>query len=428
MGGVNDFLKEYNSSGISRFHMPGHKGKAPFLNLNLKDDITEIGGADFLYKSRGIISSLESKIGDLYNALSAISCGGCTLCIQTAICAVPDNFNIIAQRESHLSFYNACALLRRNPILVSHDKFKGDEFYCEIENALKTNGQSGVFVTSPNYYGELLNIKKLSTICKKYDSLLIVDNAHGSHLKFLKEDIHPLTLGADLSCDSLFKTLPVLTGGAVLHIKPGLFNKDFIKYKMSLFGSTSPSYLILNSIDSAFDWLAENGYKKFSELKNQTDAIKSIKSVRFLNTEPSKITIDCLKSGLDGRSLYNILKQNKIEAEFFDLRYLVLMASPFNSDLDFVRLKTALNNIKINNKKQYTVPEIHLPRRKLPITDAYFSPSVAVDVDCAKGKTAARPLFTFPPGTPFILPGEEFDDYSVLLAKKNRNFKVYVLE
>ena len=238
-------LLKHKLLDYSPFHTPGHKNN--FFPKNLFElDFTELPDTDALYEAEGIILETEKNLAKLFSAKrSIISSGGCTLAIQTMLrLASQRGKKILFARNIHRSAVNACALLGIIPkwILPKSENglFTGRISPQDVEKEfLNDNEISALYVTSPDYYGELTDIKTLSEICRKYNKLLLVDNAHGSHLAFLKENQHPINLGADMSACSLHKTMPVLTGGAVLNIGNSEFAEN-AKNAMSLFGSTSP--------------------------------------------------------------------------------------------------------------------------------------------------------------------------------------------
>ncbi|MEG2813698.1 MAG: aminotransferase class I/II-fold pyridoxal phosphate-dependent enzyme, partial [Oscillospiraceae bacterium] len=291
---IYDFLKNYINQDKTRCHMPGHKGfsnkNKTFYNDTIfpelaKYDITEIKGADELFFSNSIIAQAEKNTSSLYNSSStSFSAGGSTLCIQTMVSLVAtENDSIICARNIHTSFINVCGLLNINPVFIEQDFFdetlvSGNITAKNVEKAIIQNPNAcAIYITSPDYLGIIADVASISNVCDKHNIPLLVDNAHGAHLKFLNEDIHPLTLGATMCCDSPHKTLPVLTGGAFLHIsKKSTITKEQVKEKMSIFGSTSPSYLIMMSLDLNNKYLAENAKNDFLQMQNRIEKIKNI--------------------------------------------------------------------------------------------------------------------------------------------------------
>ncbi|MBQ5838063.1 MAG: aminotransferase class I/II-fold pyridoxal phosphate-dependent enzyme, partial [Clostridia bacterium] len=297
---IFDFIKKYNDSGATRLHMPGHKGKTLLGCEHL--DITEISGADSLFEASGIIAESERNASDLFGADTFYSTEGSSHCIRAAVLLLKlfGCKKIFASRNAHKSFISACALNGIEPIwLYPSDKsfLSGridaktveDAIFCETEKC-------AVFLTSPDYLGNICDISAVSAVCKKNGSLLFVDNAHGAYLKFLPKSKHPIDLGADMCCDSAHKTLPVLTGGAYLHISkcaPDLL-KSNAKNALSLFGSTSPSYLIMQSLDMCNKYISDGYNRRLADFVIETEALKKeLKEYGYqvFSNEPIKITI-----------------------------------------------------------------------------------------------------------------------------------------
>lgn len=444
---IYDFLKNYIQSDFSRLHMPGHKGRlAMYKNQPLSFvapyDITEISGADELFDANGIIEQAECNTANLYGAKhTSFSTGGSTACIQTMLrLIVNEGENIIAARNVHISFVNACALLGINVHFIMpsfNDSFlvSGEVTADQIEQAiLSCNFAKAVYITSPDYLGCISDVAKIAQVCDKYNVPLIVDNAHGAHLRFLPQDVHPMTLGATLCCDSAHKTLPVLTGGAYLHVshKSGI-NKSEVKSAMAMFASTSPSYLILMSLDLNNKYLETYAKRDFYELETTVNEILIIAqsigfSVISKNFDITKITLDAYKIGLTGEELKKYFQQHKIEPEYTTSRHVVLMISPQNNKQDIIRLKNALS--VLNTKEEISSKSINytLPKKSVSIRQAIMSPKYLVKTDDAEGKIAADVITKCPPGVPIIIPGEIIDKKTQKLLKISSIFELYVLK
>lgn len=426
MNKLSKFIREYDSNDFLRLHTPGHQARCEFINrISPHFDITEIGGSDSLYHSDGVIKDLEDEISELYQAQSVISASGSTLCIQTMISLFKDRA-FVAMRSSHIAFYNVCALLDIQPewIKVSEGGlYKNIPEPYDVEKVLaKIKKPAAVYITSPNYYGIRADIKGISEVCKKYDAVLIVDNAHGAHLKFTTVDEHPIFLGADICCDSFHKTLPTLTGAAVLHSKLGLFDQEEIKYNMSMFGSTSPSYLIMDSIGLCVDWLKAEGWKRFKQLEERKKDLFENLSLNILKTDCSKITIDCLNVKNGAFGVRSILRQHKIEPEYTDSRYVTLIVSPFLSDMDWDRLRKCLEKIETveNYGSCFEIRKLPIPNVKLSLSKAFRSQLQQIDVKHSVGRICGKSQWICPPGIPIVAAGELItDDIADLLMKND---------
>lgn len=429
MNKLSEFIREYDSNDSLRLHTPGHQARCDFINrISPHFDITEISGSDSLYHSNGVISCLEDEISALYQAQSVISASGSTLCIQTMISLFRDRA-FVAMRSSHISFYNVCALLDIQPEwikVIEGGLYKNIPEPCDVEKVLaKTKKPAAVYITSPNYYGIRADIKGISEVCKKYDAVLIVDNAHGAHLKFTTVDEHPISLGADICCDSFHKTLPTLTGAAVLHSKLGLFDQEEIKYNMSMFGSTSPSYLIMDSIGLCVDWLKAEGWKRFKQLETRKKDLVENLSLNILKTDCSKITIDCLNVKNGAFGVRALLRQHKIESEYTDSRYVTLIVSPFLSDMDWDRLRICLEKIEILEKygSSFDIGKLPIPNVKLSLSKAFRSQLQQIDVKHSIGRVCGKSQWICPPGIPIVAAGELITyDIADLLMKNDVKF------
>lgn len=423
---IYDFLKKYQQSGTLRCHMPAHKGKniLPELSGMYALDITEISGADSLFEADGIIAQSEKNMSSLYSTAGTVySTGGSTLCIQTMLYIMKsENRKIFAVRNVHRAFMNATALLDLDVKWImpeySGGILSGNISPEDVENALKNSGKpSALYVTSPDYTGKTADISVLSGICRKYNARLIVDNAHGAHLKFLPEDIHPITLGADLCCDSAHKMLPALTGSAMLHTSVPEY-VPLLKQAMNMFGSTSPSYLIMMSLDLCNKYIAE---KIKSDISNNLVYLENFRRkfsdrLVFADGEPFHIMIKASESGLDGIELAERLRKNGAECEYSDKAVVILLMSPVCTKHDYEKLSYALSKAvgECRKIRPYTMEfDMKLPERVMSIHDAVFSDSEIIPVEKATGRICASVKVPCPPAVPVVASGERIDRNSI---------------
>lgn len=437
-------LKKYKRMDFSSFHTPGHKCNFNVLNKLISLDFTELLLTDSLYEATGIIKKAEDSLAKLYSTQKSLfSCGGNTLCIQAMLrLAVPNGGKILCDRTIHRSAVSAMALLGIEPIWVRRKFNKENRLFDmlnleSIKKELASNSDiEAIYITSPSYHGILQDIKSISNECKKYNVPVLVDNAHGSHLMFLEKTLHPLEQGADLVADSAHKTLPVLTGGAWLHVNNQKYVKK-AKEAMSLFGSTSPSYPIMASMDICTDWLSTKGKSEFLKLEIRVLNIKKLAKekgfyVPIKNSDPLRITLGVWNFGITGYEFRNYLYKFKIEPEFCDENYVVLIPSPFNSKQDWKRLKDALINIdKFYEKKEIKdtkVCEFKLPNKVIPLREALMNKSEVIDITKSKGRVAAGIVCPCPPGIPVVMPGEEIGDFEIEALKKYGVLEIAVLK
>lgn len=426
---IYDFVNQYSESKTARMHMPGHKGKS-FLGFE-RLDITEIKGADSLYEADGIIAESERNASALFGCKTFYSAEGSSLAIRAMLylCelyAKSQNKKplIYAGRNAHKSFINTIALLDIDIEWLEGGKdssylsfsLETDFLEAKLKNAKEI--PTALYITSPDYLGNMADVSAISKVCKKYGILLLVDNAHGAYLKFLPNSAHPTDLGADMCCDSAHKTLPVLTGGAYLHISnnaPAIFVES-AKQALSLFGSTSPSYLILQSLDKANKYIAKD-YK--TRLSHKIEAVRNVKQnltkngYTLIGNEPMKITIETKRHGYTGNEVADILRDNNIECEFADPDYVVFMLSAETSESELNLLEKTL--LSIEKKKLITTqpPKMTLPKRALTVREATMSPYDIVDVKNSLGRILAFSEVGCPPAVPIVVSGEIIDNDTI---------------
>lgn len=428
---IYDFLAEYAASGAVRCHMPGHKGQSVtgFLSDASALDITEISGADSLFEADGIIAQSERNMSRLYHTVAtAYSAGGSTLCIQAMLALMKqEGRQVIAVRNVHRAFLNACVLLDIDPVWIIPDYsggiLSGEIDAAEVKHILEKCGKPAcLYVTSPDYTGKTADIRALEKLCHKYDAKLLVDNAHGAHLAFLPENIHPIELGADLCCDSAHKMLPALTGGAMLHTSCNEY-ADKLKQAMSMFGSTSPSYLIMASLDLCNKYICEeiNGdiaanLRNIEKLKNHFG-----KKLSFADSEPFHITVKAAGSGYDGNELAYRLRENGAECEYSDSSLLILLMSPMSRTEDYAKLTAALDNALALSHKKAPVHEkliMALPKKAMTLREAALAPSEEISVDKAEGRICASVKVPCPPAIPIAASGEIIDRSCVEIFRR----------
>ena len=414
--------------------MPGHKGK-PHLGCEAYD-ITEISGADVLYSADGIIAESENFASRLFGTHhSFYSTQGSTLAICAMLAIVSRRGMgegkplILAARNVHASFVRAAALLDLD-VRWLYSEEEAHLCACRItaDSLRETLSEMerkpcAVYVTSPDYLGNMADISALSAVCREFDLPLLADNAHGAYLKFLPEDSHPITLGAAMCADSAHKTLPVLTGGAYLHISKDYpeFAED-ARWAMSLFASTSPSYLILSSLDLCNKHLAEDYPERLESLCREISRLKSRLSeagISIRDSEPMKIVIDSKGSQMGSDSIATALRSKDIEPEFVDGEYVVLMPSADTDAEELSRLLSALESVKKRDAAPTPTPT-YLPTHHdaaMSIRDAVLLKSEYVDAEKSVGRICAAPTVSCPPAVPIVISGERIKASDVPIFK-----------
>lgn len=436
---IANFAKKYANTSALRLHMPGHKGKS-FLGCESLD-ITEVSGADILYNSSGIIAESEQNAATLFGTKSTIySAEGSSLCIRAMLKLVEMYAKkeakrplIAAGRNAHKVFLTTAALLDlevdwlygQNSGSILSTKITAEYLRDYLDKALQK--PVAVYITSPDYLGNVTDIAAISKVCKEYGILLFVDNAHGAYLKFLPQDIHPITLGADICCDSAHKTLPALTGAAYLQISKSApeFFSVYAETAMSLFASTSPSYLILQSLDLLNVYLAEGYREKLADFVAKINELKeNLCKLGFtlVGDEALKLTISSKSYGYEGVELAKELRNKNIECEFADPDFVVLMLTPEIDLNDIDYLQNVLASIKRKQEITSHPPVLSPARKRKSLKEAMFSPSQNLAVDKCEGKILASPSVNCPPAVPIVISGEEID------KEKINCFKYYGID
>ena len=422
---ICDFARRYAESGALRLHMPGHKGIGPLGVEQL--DITEINGADSLYEAAGIIRESEENASALFGCDTYYATEGSSQCIRAMVYLAllhakgqGRGLRIAAACNAHKTFLSAAALLDaevawlypRQPDAYLSCRLTAQEL--EEQLSAMEEKPTAVYLTSPDYLGNVADIAALSAVCHRHGALLLVDNAHGAYLRFLQPSRHPMDLGADLCCDSAHKTLPVLTGGAYLHIAPavsGVLSAQ-AKNALALFGSTSPSYLILQSLDAANEYL-ERYAAALSDFVPQVQALKERLTAHgycLQGDEPLKLTIAAKPYGYEGTALERALTARNIVCEFADPDFLVLMLTPETGAEGLRRLEEALRSIEKRGPITVQPPRFHRCEKVLSIREAMLSPCETVPVGESVGRVLAAASVGCPPAVPIVVCGQRIDE------------------
>ena len=426
---IADFLRSYAASHTARFHMPGHKGRGPLGCEAL--DITEIQGADSLYEADGIIAQSERNAAALFGTGRTLySTEGSSQCIRAMLHLALQNRPqgsapvILAARNVHKAFVYAAALLDFTPVWLWPE---GEEslLQCPVSTAQVAAAldamaapPAAVYLTSPDYLGGMADIEAIAKVCHSHGTVLLVDNAHGAYLRFLRPSRHPMDQGADLCCDSAHKTLPVLTGGAYLHIgknAPAAFGEK-ARQAMALFGSTSPSYLTLASLDLCNRSLAGDYPARLAEMADRLHQLRcrlAERGWRVEDTDPLRLTL-AAPAGESGHSLARRLREQEIECEYADEEHLVLMLTPENPAEELERLEQALGHAPATPKAKCPLPQAR-GAQAMPVRQALFAPQETVAADQALGRICGAPTVSCPPAVPIAVSGERIGPEALTL-------------
>ena len=432
MGNLYQKLEKYSKKDIVPLHMPGHKRNTKMLGTQLpyNIDITEIDGFDDLHHADGIIKNIQEKAQKIYNTKkSFLLINGTTCGILAGIRSfVKKNDKILVARNCHKSVYHAIELNELKPIYVmpktNEDGINLEITPKEVKNKIKENPDVKLVVlTSPTYEGIISNIKEIVKICHENKIPVLVDEAHGAHLKFMNKtkELSAVDAGADIVVQSVHKTLPALTQTSLLHINGNMVNEEKLKHELSIFETSSPSYILMASIENCLDFLQqnENMFEKYEEnLEYFYSKTKELKKLEILKNkltdqyfDDGKIVIITTKTNITGKELSEILrKKYKIELEMSSVNYAIAMTSVCDSKENVERLINALIDIdaklEIQKKPKYEFENI-LPIISKSIYEAEKEDKfLKIDYRKVEGRISKEYMWVYPPGIPIITPGE----------------------
>lgn len=430
-------LQHYAKQHAMRLHMPGHVGgrgmDSDLMKAIAALDVTEIPGLDDLHLAEGVIRDSSSYLAEAFGAdESFMLVNGASSGIH-AMCMAVKQGKVLISRNVHRSFFAGMVFAGIDPVYVP----------CEMEpqlgiatgvsvdavkSLLKTRSDvQGVFVTSPSYYGSCCDLQGISNLTQAKNIPLLVDEAHGGHFAF-----HPgyprtaLEQGSDSVVNGLHKTLPVFNQGAVLHVQGDIMNKGLLRKSISLLTTTSPSYLIMASIELARSKMEEEGRGLLERAKDCSmiyeEKINQLKGFQCLTTTlrnmPGVIDMDPLKMGiavdhlgLTGDQVAELLRTKyKIQVEFSTSASFLAMFSMFHEPEEWKRFFQALQEIstKYYSDRAHREPIMLLPAPTVVLSprEAFFAPKRRVHLSETVGLLAGEMVAAYPPGIPCLLPGE----------------------
>jgi len=424
----------------ARFHMPGHKGMPLFNTFNevFKIDFTEIGSTGNLYLGDGPIREAEIAAARYFSANDCFFLtGGSTQGVMSMLAAaVGEGGSVLLDRECHKSVCHACALLDITPYFVTAPLIEpfgisGTLPIEEISQKLMRHKDiKAVFVTSPTYYGVCRNIPAIASVCHAHSKMLLVDAAHGAHFPAVGLG-SPVLDGADIAVLSIHKTLPCMGQGAVL-ICGGNTDKKVLREYTSVFGTSSPSYPIMASIDLARAYMEGPGRVSYRDSATACSEIRNFvqKKTRFTalspkdfpSLDPCRLTICTAGTDMSGEGLGSALwAQHGVACEMNDPLNAVLILTGADTKTSLRRLQRGLADI---SRRRSDVP---LPspcntfppeKRVMRVREAWFSSVEEVPIEDSAGMVCARPVTPYPPGVPLIWPGEKITPGHVALIRE----------
>ena len=410
-------------------HMPGHKRnrkKFSYLRHFADIDITEIEGFDNLHNPSGILKLSMENAARKRGADSAFYLvNGSTCGILAAIGAVlKTGDKVIMARNCHKSVYNGIELAGAVPVFVYPEfdnkyKIAGSVNPCDIASKIEENPDSKlIIVTSPTYEGVISDIKEICALAHKRNIPVLVDAAHGAHLGFFGFSKSATELGADICVESLHKTLPSLTQTAICYLLGNLVSKEVFSEKLAVFETSSPSYILLSSIDGCINAINEPKRQIFVEWdKNlnffyrKTLGLKNIEIIRdkesFFDFDRSKIVI--FPKNQSGTELARMLRNENIEPEMIAPHYVVCMTGAGDTKNSMRKLANALykaDKIKKHNIRNGVLAAFCEDSQN-PFNAALKSEKVFCKLEEATGRISAGYVWAYPPGVPVIVPGEK---------------------
>lgn len=454
--GVLDFVKQNNTL----FCMPGHKGGRGFLSTSIgkkfyenliKTDITEVDGLDNLHHAEGIIDEAQHMLSRLYGSKKSyfLVNGSTSGNLVMMFSCFKEGDKVIVERNCHRSILNGLIMRKLNPVYIKnkvHKKYNAP-LYIDEEHFIKilkaNEDAAGIIITYPNYYGICCNLKFIIEEAHKRGMKVLVDSAHGAHFgvhEALPESA--VKLGSDFVVTSSQKTLPSFTQTSYLHIGKNV-DQEKVDFYVSAFLSTSPSYMLMCSMDYARYYLQEYGHEDYDKLirmlNKYRDKINKISGFHILGIEdtqrhPIDVTRYVLnvKKGLSGFKLYDYLRSRKLQPEMCDTSNVILIFSTFTKEEDINKLYQALLHCDLNDIKENDVQiiEMDIPRKKMLPFEAFEREKKLISISEAEKKVCAEAVVPYPPGIPIVLPGEIIEKSTIEYIKYciKKNFTVLGLK
>lgn len=454
MGSLTDALYNNMDSSIYPFHMPGHKRQSmeyenDILSCIRGIDVTEIDGLDDLHNASGVIADIQRRCSNLWGSdesriLVNGSSAGVLAGIMTCMC---EGGKLLIARNAHKSAYNAINIGRIRakyiyPETLGKYEICGGVLPSEIERNLSEDEEiKAVYITSPTYEGVISPVNEISEICHKYGVPLIVDAAHGAHFGLYQSFTEKYGMssaiknGADIAIESLHKTLPAFTQTGVLHYRRGLINEERLNYYLSVFQSTSPSYILMAGVDRCIDILEKSRKELFAGYEEKLDRfynkVRCLKNIHVLTYDEvmdesrsakgfdiGKLVISGRRAGINGIQLAGILRSRYgLETEMCAGGYVLAMTGIMDSREGFDRLARALiefdsaeesvEKTEDDKKVSYIYPQTE---SMMTISEAVLRDNYRVKLQDASGMESADFIFSYPPGIPIVAPGEIISD------------------
>ena len=451
-------LENYGKSDYYPFHMPGHKRnpESSEAAFPFERDITEIYGFDNLHHAEGIIKEAQEHTAQIYGTKRCFfSVNGSTAALLAAVsAAVEKGGRILMARNCHKAVYHALYLRELEPVYIyphedSRMGINGGISPSRVERYLEEHQDvQAVLITSPTYDGVVSDVKNIAHAAHKFGIPLIVDEAHGAHFHFSKYfPTSAAELGADLVIQSFHKTLPSLTQTAVLHVCSDRVDLEKIKRFMGIYQTSSPSYILMASMDACMDTMAAEGKQMFRDftriLEQARKRLMRCKCIRLAEPEKgingifdydrSKLIFSTKDSLMSGSELYHILLERyHIQMEMESENYALAIASVGDREEGFERLCQAIEELDreqaelikaglpVNEGENLDVRSMHFVlNQMMTIAEALEAPTEKCPLKESIGRISAEFAYLYPPGIPLLTPGEQITGQFI------RNMRIY---
>ncbi|WP_301173242.1 aminotransferase class I/II-fold pyridoxal phosphate-dependent enzyme [Brevibacillus nitrificans] len=427
------------------FHVPGHKmghsfdreGKHRFQSI-LEIDLTEINGTDDLHQPEGVIAEAQQLAAEAFGAEETrFLIGGSTvgnLALIMTVCRPGDK--ILVQRNCHKSVYHGIIMARATPIFLvpAVDLATGVAAGVrreDVERALQAHPDAkAVFLTNPTYYGMGIDLEKMAATVHRHGIPLLIDEAHGPHFGF--HPAFPLSAmqsGADAAVQSTHKMASAMTMSSMLHLQGERIDRERLFRYLAMIQSSSPSYVLMASLDLARRHLVQEAQEEWERLLPQLDKLrertgrlewlewpKLDASSVYATLDPLKLFLHVRTEQLNGFALQHIMEKHGIFPELADSAHVLLAASAGTCARDLDSLARLLESLDVEVEpgaerilEAGVVSSHYLREQVLPMDEAVDLPKESILLDHALGRVVAEMVIPYPPGIPVLVPGERVD-------------------
>lgn len=441
---VYNMIKKYIDKNPTIFHMPGHKMGNKVLDYYTKDmikwDLTEIPDTDNLHEPQSAIKEAQEKLAKAFGAEESFFLVNGSTCgihaILLSVCKANDK--VIVGRDCHKSVLNILSFLEANVVFVNPEYNEEFGIYCgynpeKIEKTVDENPDCVmVILTSPNYYGVCSDIESIAQKVHNKDKILVVDEAHGAHLKFSKKlPKSAIEQGADAVIQSAHKTLPALTQTAYLHVKSNRINRRKLKNILRMIQTSSPSFIFMTSLDIARYIMENEGEKMINDLCGLVDnfiyKMNNVEGIKILNCDlhdKTRLVINFSDVGIVGYDVEKLLlSKYGIQVEMSDINNIVCITTVCDDKESFDKLEKAIKDIVLNSskvkKENVVIKGLKLDEQEeIKLININQYDTMLVNLEDSVDKVSANMIVPYPPGIPYIIMGQKIENKHIKILKK----------